>query len=342
MSLLKFFKVFIGIALLSVVISNSKWDQLLSVLESANYQLTLLNIPIYIISIFISSYKWWILVPKLNYVELLKSNFIASYYMVFVPGQVVAEAIKGARLVSEHARANVVFASIFIDKVLAFISLIVVGLCGVMLEHKTTQLSQFKTFLIIILLALILLLFCVPWILSLMDRLLMPSRQLQLELAHLSAESKQNPGNDLNTNSQRLFKEQFLRIRLFLDQLICDYREVYVSLLSSKKRLLASFTIAMLFQMINIAVANLLATSLGIDFGFWTWAWISAILTTVLMLPLSIGGLGLREGGLALMFSMLGESADKSLAYALMLYAFTLVSALIGYFVDLFAGVRKL
>ncbi len=309
--MIKFLKIAIGMALLAAVLSNSKLDQLAELIVNADFLFISLNIPLYIISIFISSYKWWLLVPRLSYIELAKSNFIAAYYMVFVPGQLVAEAIKGARLISDHAKANQVFCSIFVDKLLAFISLIALGLLGICLEARIANVEHFRELLILILLALCLILFCTPYLLSIFDRL---------------------------TKFKTLADNKFWQLVVkFID----EYRDIYAELISRKRIVLASLAAGLVFQLINIYMISRLGASIDINFSFWTWAWISAILTTILMLPISIGGIGVREGGLALIFSLLGESVEKSLSFALMLYALTLMSALIGYGVDLLAGVRK-
>ncbi len=309
--MIKVLKIIIGMALLAAVLSNSKLDQLAELIANADFLFISLNIPLYIISIFISSYKWWLLVPRLSYIELAKSNFIAAYYMIFVPGQLVAEAIKGARLISDHAKANQVFCSIFVDKLLAFISLIAVGLFGICKEARIANVEHLRELLILILLALCLILFCTPYLLSIFDNL-----------------------SKIKTLADNKFWQLVVK---FID----EYRDIYAELISRKRIVLASLAAGLVFQLINIYMISRLGASIDINFSFWTWAWISSILTTILMLPISIGGIGVREGGLALIFSLLGESVEKSLSFALMLYSLTLMGALIGYAVDLLAGVRK-
>ena len=122
---------------------------------------------------------------------------------------------------------------------------------------------------------------------------------------------------------------------------INSYRAKYLELVQGYKNLGLSLLAALLFQLLNIFMLSLLGSSIGIGFAFSTWAWIVAVLSIVLMLPLSIGGIGLREGGLALIFTILGESLEKSLSYALMLYALSLMGALIAYIVDLMTGVPR-
>lgn len=73
------------------------------------------------------------------------------------------------------------------------------------------------------------------------------------------------------------------------------------------------------------------AQSIGIEgFGFRAaLAFVPAVLI-VQVLPLGIGGLGVREGALALFLGELGVPREKAVALGLTIYALTIITSLIG------------
>jgi len=73
------------------------------------------------------------------------------------------------------------------------------------------------------------------------------------------------------------------------------------------------------------------AHSIGIEeFGFRAaLAFVPAVLI-VQVLPLGIGGLGVREGALVLFLGSLDIADDKAVALGLTIYALTIVTSLIG------------
>ncbi len=87
---------------------------------------------------------------------------------------------------------------------------------------------------------------------------------------------------------------------------------------------------ALAYQMTVILVAWLGAQALGIEVG---WAAVMAFIPVVAIaqvLPISVAGLGLREGVLVLLLQPLGVPAAKATALGLLLYAMNVVVSLLG------------
>jgi uncharacterized membrane protein YbhN (UPF0104 family) len=87
---------------------------------------------------------------------------------------------------------------------------------------------------------------------------------------------------------------------------------------------------ALAYQMTIIVVAWLAARALGIDVG---WAPVMAFIPVVAMaqvLPVSVNGLGLREGALVLLLQPLGVATTEAVALGLLLYGINLVVSLLG------------
>jgi uncharacterized protein (TIRG00374 family) len=87
---------------------------------------------------------------------------------------------------------------------------------------------------------------------------------------------------------------------------------------------------AVAYQMTIVLVAWLASRSLGMDIG---WTAVMAFIPVVAMaqvLPVSVNGLGLREGALVLLLQPLGVETAQAVALGLLLYGINLVVSLLG------------
>lgn len=103
----------------------------------------------------------------------------------------------------------------------------------------------------------------------------------------------------------------------------------------TRDALLRSLGFGILFQTVSIASVYLLGDSLGIGLPFTAWAVIVGLTSVILMLPVTVAGLGLREGSLVAVLAVLGESAGQALALSFALLAMNLLGAGVGLIVDL-------
>ncbi|MDP9084848.1 MAG: flippase-like domain-containing protein [Pseudomonadota bacterium] len=78
------------------------------------------------------------------------------------------------------------------------------------------------------------------------------------------------------------------------------------------------------------AALMVLAHALQIDLSWTSGVWISAVVYAVVLLPISIAGLGIREITLVKCFALLGYAPRAAVAVSVLLFLDQLVSALIG------------
>jgi glycosyltransferase 2 family protein len=78
------------------------------------------------------------------------------------------------------------------------------------------------------------------------------------------------------------------------------------------------------------AALMVLARSLQIDMSWMSGIWMSAAVYAVVLLPISIAGVGVREITLVKSFALLGFSPQTAVAVSVLLFLDQLVSALIG------------
>jgi len=78
------------------------------------------------------------------------------------------------------------------------------------------------------------------------------------------------------------------------------------------------------------AATAMLARSLGIELTLLTAIWITAAVYVVVLLPVSVAGVGVREVTLVKAFGLLGLNKSGAVALSILLFADPVINALIG------------
>ncbi len=90
------------------------------------------------------------------------------------------------------------------------------------------------------------------------------------------------------------------------------------------------FSICLARQFLVTLCIFLFATGLGIAVDYDTLGWIRAVVTLVLMFPVSVGGLGVREAGFAFFLMPYGVPGEAALALSLLIFVRSLLFSLLG------------
>jgi uncharacterized protein (TIRG00374 family) len=90
------------------------------------------------------------------------------------------------------------------------------------------------------------------------------------------------------------------------------------------------------------AATAMLARSLGIDLTLLTAMWITAAVFAVVLLPISVAGVGVREVTLVKALALLGVDTSVAVALSILLFADPVINALIGGALQLRAAFMRL
>jgi len=117
--------------------------------------------------------------------------------------------------------------------------------------------------------------------------------------------------------------------------------ELYESVTSCGPRAIGgALVISFVFNVLLIAVNYLIALSLGVNIPIWYFLLFIPLISFLLVLPISLSGLGVREGGYVYLFAQAGVSAPLALAMSLLFYALNVATGLIGGALYAFEGAR--
>jgi uncharacterized membrane protein YbhN (UPF0104 family) len=96
-------------------------------------------------------------------------------------------------------------------------------------------------------------------------------------------------------------------------------------------RLLATTTLfSLVVQMANVVIAWLVGTALGVAVpGAYYWILVPMV-SLLTLLPVSVNGMGLREGGMVLFLAPLGVGREAALTFSLVWFAVFIATSLAG------------
>src|SRR5437588_7428704 len=93
---------------------------------------------------------------------------------------------------------------------------------------------------------------------------------------------------------------------------------------------LAVLGVSFAYQLTLVVAAWMLGHALGINIGITVLLAFMPAVAMAQVLPISIGGLGLREGALVLFLHPLGVSIEHAVAFGLLIYGINLAVSLLG------------
>ncbi len=99
-----------------------------------------------------------------------------------------------------------------------------------------------------------------------------------------------------------------------------------------------ALVLSFVFNVVLIAVNYLIALSMGVNISLWYFLLFIPLISFSLILPVSVSGLGVREGTYVLLFGQAGVAAPLALAMSLAFYALNVATGLIGGVIYAFQG----
>jgi hypothetical protein len=231
-------------------------------------------------------------------------TLISQYYSLLFPGQVAGEAVKAYKLGRGKQNAEQIAASVIIDKAIGLLGVISVAIGGACLSETNLAKDMLTLFFIaIIFLLTALYLFQFDGFYNVVRKFFIFYKK--------------------NIFTKGKIVDQCLRLI-----------EAWRQYLNEPVLLLKSLPLGILYQLIGAYISLILGKSIGIDIAFADWCWIFGVISLVVVLPVTIGGIGLREGGFIFLLGNFDVSNEKALALSLSIFGFQIVGALIGAVLD--------
>lgn len=260
----------------------------------------------------LNALKLRVLLPELRAGRLLAYTLVAQLYALVLPGQLAGEAVKAYRLSRDEGRGEGqgeigggrIVSAVAFDKV--------TGIAGLLLLTGSGLAAQSARFGEGLLVAVVLVLAGLAAATALLAW--GPARTLLLALLGWRAGPK---------------REAWLLgpLRRFL--------EAWRDQTRRPGRALLSVTVGIAVQVAAVAGSQSLGLAVGIDQPFSVWSAVIGVMSVIVLMPVTVAGIGLREASLVGLLDLVGVPHAQSLALGFGILAFQAMVALLGAIIDL-------
>ena len=236
----------------------------------------------------------------------MKFSFVGQFYAMVLPGQITGEIAKAYRVSrGSNENAGKVTASIAVDKIIGLIGVMFVTILGLLftdLPEKNTWIGS------IVLLSLIFITIFVF---------------ISNEYVHQKTQKL------LQKSEIRFFN--LGKVFVFIKGVFEGFKQYS----SNPKTLIVSLFLAILFQILAVLIILIFALGLDIHIPFQNYFWIFGIVSLAVMLPVTVAGLGVREGLFVYFLLQFNVPPEQGLILSLSVFSLQVLAACIGAFFEL-------
>ncbi len=277
-------KIVISTALLYYVLSKTGIRQVAGLLKDISIPAFIAAVLVYIFAQYISTLRWKLFLPDgLSKQKLFSLYMIGSFFNTFLPGVIGGDAVKGYYLYRETGKADLSLASIFMERYLGLVALILICILAFPFGYQYFHGSR------------------VEW--------LLPAAVFSFVFASLL-----------------IFG---LRLGQRIRFLSAFYN--YFHMYRNQKDVMAKgLLLSAGVQLSGILAVDILAYGLGQHIPVVAFLIFIPLIVLLSMLPISISGLGVREGAFVLFFGLIGIKPEVATAISLSWFLTISAAGIIG------------
>ena len=295
------FKLLISSFLLLWFLSRVTFSELLNQLSLISFPVFLFVFALGIIAVIINTIKWKSFIKSYRLLKLIVYNYLSMFYSLFLPGsQFAGETVKVYKLGKIKRNSETIAASVIMDRVTGLIALLLVGFLGILASNNSVANSL------------------LPWY----------SFSLLFLIILLSVFAIPSLNGIIQTRLSRINTFPVMNTKVL--SWIQNFIEIWHRFIRQPRLILQAVFIGIIFQLISVYTTYFLAESIGVHIPYSDWCWIMGIVFLLMFLPVSIGGIGVREGSLVVLLGMFGVANEKALSLSLVMFALQIINGLIG------------
>lgn len=289
------FRYGVSLALLTYIFSQLDLSQIDEILVNSQPVLLLAVVFIYVLERLLAAYRWHLLLGTIHALIpwriALQITFISSFFGNFLPGIVGSELIRIYAITKSTANLSAAVSTIVFDRAIGALALMGIALSAIAFAPKNIPVS-INIASVVVLILLIVGLFVVTQSKS-REKIFKVFRYLSPDI--------------IRPRIERLF----LAIELIATR---------------KKVLIVSVFLAIMFQLLRIIAVAVGAYALNYEIPIVYFLLYVPIILVVMMIPISIGGLGVREAGFVYFFGAELMPPEAAFTLSLVIYAATVIA----------------
>lgn len=301
-----FVKFVISVGFVFYLFKKTPLSEVSGIFLNINHSFLIIGILIFVFCWLLNSKKWGILLSYIGFKEktnkLFKLNLISIFYASILPGgQLTGETIKCYKITKDSdEKAKLVF-SVFMDRITGLIAIIFLGLIGVVITDSVfSSLDKIRW------------LFVLGTIGSVLFLLFYVER--------------------IAKKAKGFFDFYQGRFRKVFDKIL----NLFFIYEGAYKSLFLSIIYSLVFQALNTMSVYFLALAISLNLNIFDLFWINALVSVILVLPITVMGLGLREGSFVFLLGLLGVTNSSALSLSLLVSVVYLFIGLSGGVIELY------
>ena len=298
-------KLIISAGLLALVFYFVPFANVIATLKTAQPSWFAAALALGVLQMYLSAARLKILTDmqgiKASYMDIVKINFIGTFYGTVLPGELISGVIRWQRLYKIDRKGHEALSAIIFARIISTVYLVLFGILFSLLDDVRSHFNLLVPIFIFILIGLVLVILIgtVPQFTAVLKRFekIMPQalqRILQKQLSAI-AKFRQLPGRSI----------------------------VAVSIISCLEHLAGIFLFLFLAHAVS---AGLTFVQIG---------WLRSAVVLVQLLPVSFSGLGVREGTFVLLSQPYGVTGALAVSLSLLLFGKNLFIGAIGGIIEL-------
>ncbi len=297
-------KIAVSVGLIAFLLSRVDLRSLWGLISGADPWLLLLALALYLLAITLGCVKWWFLISPLGmetpFRDLLAYTFVGLFFGNVLPSNLGGDVVRAYDLAAATRRTEDAAISVLVDRLMGlmafFAAAVLVALILIFMLGGSLELEEI-----------------VAWVLAgfgalLAGLALLFSRRLTQRGAFLF---------DLPILSR--FRPVALRVFHALQV----YRLSYGAL---AKALLISFAVMIVTSLVQLSIAR----AMGLDIPVIYFFLFNPLIAFVLVVPVSVNGIGLKEAAFVFFFGLVGVAQPAALSISLVFHAIIMASSLPG------------
>jgi uncharacterized protein (TIRG00374 family) len=224
--------------------------------------------------------------------KVFKVNLIAAFYSLFIPGgSFIGIIIRVYKLSDSRKDIAGIGLSVILDRIIATLTLCAIGALLWMIENPNC--SELILFLMLGVLAILTIITAMAF--------------CEITLPKISF---------LGNRIERLIGQKLDTLK----------KAVHNAHITPKKLLIGNLMLSFAAQLLGVFCYYLLATSLNLNLSLVSVGWVRSAVILIAMIPISISGIGLREGAMIVLLQQYGLTGDQAIAYSLLIFTTTILA----------------
>ncbi len=295
-----FIKIFISSGLIYYLLRRTGAEIILIKLESVKLSWIIFGIFIFTISNLLGSFQWYLLLKhvgvQLKYFSVLRYYYIGLFYNNIFISNMGGDFFRLFYITKHQNSSSPAISTVFLDRFFGFTMLTFLALAGSIYWYGTMEFSKIRPVLLLVVICWILVIF------------VLFNKKLAGSLGFV--------------------------LKWFLpERILFKLREIYDLIydFSKHKRLLAFMVVLSFFiQIIRVLTHYVAGRAIGVDISIVSFLIFIPFIAFIVSLPISIGGLGVREQTAVILFKRVGVIEPLSIAMEFLAYLLTIICSLPG------------